>query len=181
MTDQELVHACLKGKGQAQKELFDRYAGRMMAVCVRYAMSYEDAQDILQEGFIKVFEKLNQYSGKGALGAWVRMIMVNTALIHLRKNKKLLLNDELSDSAEFEHQNFSVLEQMAADEIVELVNALPTGYRTVFNLYTIEGYAHKEIAAMLEISESTSKTQYFKAKAQLKKAIHSREESEFRR
>ncbi|MDG1157849.1 MAG: RNA polymerase sigma factor [Flavobacteriales bacterium] len=181
MTDQELVQACLKGNGQAQKELFDRYAGRMMAVCVRYAMCYEDAQDILQEGFIKVFEKLKQYSGKGALGAWIRMIMVNTALIHLRKHKKLLLNDELSDGAEFEHQTYTVLENMAADEILELVQALPAGYRTVFNLYAIEGYAHKEIAEMLDITESTSKTQYFKAKAQLKRALNSREESEFRR
>jgi len=171
MTDQELVEACLKKNSSAQKELYDRFAGKMMGVCLRYSQGQDDAQDILQDGFIKVFEKLAQFSGKGALGGWIRMIMINTALIHIRKEKRHAYQEEITDTMELTERYYSVLDQMAADELIALIQKLPVGYKTVFNLYAIEGFSHREIAEQLGISESTSKTQYFKAKTHLKKSI----------
>lgn len=171
MTDQELVQACMRKDPKAQRALYDQFAGKMMGVCLRYAKDQSDAQDVLQEGFIKVFEKLEQYSGKGSLGGWIRMIMINTALIKIRKEKKFSHHEELSDAAEFTQADYGVLDTLAAEEIMKLIQKLPDGYRTVFNLYAIEGYSHKEIGEMLGVSESTSKTQFFKAKNHLKKAI----------
>ncbi|MEO0403647.1 MAG: RNA polymerase sigma factor [Bacteroidota bacterium] len=171
MTDQDIVEGCLKKNPKAQKALYDAYAAKMMSVCLRYAGNRNDAQDVLQEGFIKVFEKLDQFSGKGSLGGWVRMIMINTALIKIRKEKKFLHHEEVSEVNDLSPNDHGVLEKLAADEILSLVQNLPAGYRTVFNLYAVEGYSHKEIGEMMGISESTSKTQYFKAKAHLKKAL----------
>ena len=171
MTDQELVEACLKKNSSAQKELYDRFAGKMIGVCLRYSQGQDDAQDILQDGFIKVFEKLEQFSGKGALGGWIRMIMINTALIHIRKEKRHAYQEEITDTMELTERYYSVLDQMAADELIAIIQKLPVGYKTVFNLYAIEGFSHREIAEQLGISESTSKTQYFKAKTHLKKSI----------
>lgn len=168
MTERELVKACLANDRAAQKELFDQFSGQMMAVCLRYAGNPNDAADMMQEGFIKVFEKLGQYKGEGALGAWMRRIMVNSALIHIRKEKRHAFHDSIDEAYGLVGDDFNVLNELAAQEIIALVAALPTGYRTVFNLYAIEGYSHKEIAEKLEISESTSKTQFHKAKIQLR-------------
>ena len=171
MTDQELVQACLRKDPKAQRALYDQFAGKMMGVCLRYVKDQIDAQDVLQEGFIRVFEKLNQYSGKGSLGGWIRMIMINTALIMIRKKKKFSHHEEFSDAVEFTREDYGILDSLGAEEIIKLIQHLPDGYRTVFNLYAIEGYSHKEIGQMLGVSESTSKTQFFKAKKHLKKAI----------
>ena len=171
MTDQDIVEGCLQKNPKAQKALYDAFSAKMMSVCLRYAGNRNDAQDVLQEGFIKVFEKLDQFSGKGSLGGWMRMIMINTALIKIRKEKKFLHHDEITEVNDFSPHEHGVFEKLAANEIMTLVQNLPDGYRAVFNLYAVEGYSHKEIGEMLEISESTSKTQYFKAKAHLKKAL----------
>lgn len=168
MSERELVDACLRNERSAQKALYERFSGQMMAVCLRYAGNTSDASDMMQEGFIKVFEKLGQYKGDGALGAWVRRIMINSALIQIRKEKRHAFHEDIDDSIGLENEQFSVLEQMAAEEILTLVSLLPDGYRTVFNLYAIEGYSHKEIAESLGITESTSKTQFHKAKIQLR-------------
>jgi RNA polymerase sigma-70 factor (ECF subfamily) len=143
----------------------------MMGLCLRYSTSRDEAQDILQEGFIKVFEKLGQFEGKGALGGWIRMIIINTALINIRKNQKWAHTEDVDDMVDLSNSDHSVLESMAADELMELVRKLPTGYRAVFNLFAIEGYGHKEIAKELGVSESTSKTQFKKARSYLHKLI----------
>ncbi len=178
MTEAELVERCLKGIESAQKQLYDRFSKQMLGVCYRYAANRDDAYDLFQDGFIKVFEKLHMYNGKGPLGAWIRRTIVNNILDELRRQKRqmrydddfradfLTHNDGWDDAMELDGG-----ETISRDQIMELVQSLPTGYRTVFNLYAVEEYSHKEIADMLGITESTSKTQYRKAKGHLKKMI----------
>lgn len=171
MTDEELVRGCIKKSPLAQKHLFDRFARKMMGVCLRYSNDKDDAEDILQVGFIKVFENIESFKGSGSLEGWVRRIMVNTALNHYRQNKQsresldIEVVDYLVDSGDH------VSEGLNAKEILKLVQKLPPGFRSVFNLFAIEGYSHKEIAGMLEISEGTSKSQYARARAFLQKLI----------
>ncbi|WP_306641288.1 RNA polymerase sigma factor [Sanyastnella coralliicola] len=176
MTERELVDACLANERSAQKELYDQFSGQMMAVCLRYAGNPNDAADMMQEGFIKVFEKLGQYKGDGALGAWIRRVMVNSALIHIRKEKRHAFQESIDEAYDLHITDFNVLSELAAKDILALIAQLPTGYRTVFNLYAIEGYSHKEIAEKLEISESTSKTQFHKAKIQLRNQLNALEQ-----
>ena len=177
MNDQQLVEGCLRGEAHAQHQLYNKYAGQMMAVCLRYGSDYEEAQDMFQEGFVKVYQKLHLYNYKGALGAWIRRTIVNNALDLLRKNKRenqhvSLYKVDYMIQSEGENDPFEEDEQiMSADQISKLISEMPNGYRTVFNLYVVEEYSHKEIAEQLGISESTSKTQYKKAKAFLKKLI----------
>jgi RNA polymerase sigma factor (sigma-70 family) len=171
MTDREIVEGCLSGNAQMMKVLYDTYSGRMMSLCLRYAGSRDEAKDILQDGFIKVFEKLSQFSGQGALSGWISTIMVNTALIHIRKMKREGIVEDIDDAFYLSNDDHSVLDKMGADELMKLIVAMPPGYRTVFNMFAIEGYSHREIAEELQITESTSKTQFKKAKAYLKKEI----------
>lgn len=171
MTEEELVQRCIDRDPVAQRRLYTDYSGMMMSVCRRYAESLEEAEDMLQEGFIKVFEKIDQFKGTGSLGGWIRAVMVNTALVMLRKNKKWNYKEDLEDHEELNSQSYGVLEEMAADELMKMILEMPVGYRTVFNLFAIEGYSHKEIAEQLGVSESTSKTQFHKAKAYLQKSI----------
>ncbi len=171
MTDQELVQACLKGNSDAQRLLYDKFAPHMMSVCLRYAGNPADAQDMMQEGFIKVFDKLGKFSGTGSLAGWVRMVVINSALIQLRQNKKHLYHDDVEEAHDLSNSDVDVISQLSAKEIVKLIQDMPNGYRTVFNLFAVEGYSHKEIADMMDISENTSKTQFFKAKAWLRKQL----------
>jgi len=177
LEDLELAKACIDGNDRAQAELFNRYSEQMMAVCLRYGSNYEEAQDMFQDGFIKVFRKIHMYNGKGPLGAWIRRTIANNALDHLRKTKRerenvsmfkveyKLESDEFDDP--FEDEGFKI----TSDRLTELIQQMPTGYRTVFNLYLVEDYSHKEIAEQLGITESTSKTQYRKAKAYMRKLL----------
>ncbi|MEP7170181.1 MAG: sigma-70 family RNA polymerase sigma factor, partial [Bacteroidota bacterium] len=164
MTDEQLLHGCKEKNLSAQKELYDRFAKKMMGVCLRYADSAAEAQDTLQDAFIKVFEKIDSYHATGSLEGWIKRVMVNTALDNFRKRKnernhlELDVNNAHHNSYEEVHDSFS------AQELLRVVQKLPAGYRTVFNLYAIEGYSHKEIGAMLNINESTSKSQYSRAK-----------------
>ncbi len=176
MSDRELVDACRKGDRSAQKALYDRFSPRMMAICLRYGGNASTASDMMQEGFITVFEKLGQYSGDGALGGWIRRIMVNTSLLYLRREKKHFFHEDTDAQADFLEEDVSVYAKLATDQLLKLIAQLPDGYRTVFNLYAIEGYSHKEIAAQLGISESTSKTQFFKARKHLQMQISSLEQ-----
>lgn len=171
MTDKELVKNCMEGKRDAQKLLFDRYAGKMLSICKRYFDNTEEAEDALQEGFIKVFEKLHQWQGSGALGGWIRTVMINTALTHLRSSKKWKDSTDLEAAEDLTSDDMDALASMNADELLQLIASMPSGYRTVFNLFALEGYAHKEIAEMLGVSENTSKTQYLKSKDWLKKNL----------
>lgn len=165
MIDQlHLIKNCLKGKAAAQKQLYDEYASAMLGVCYRYTKSLEDAEDVLQDGFVRVFTFLQQYNDEGELGAWIRKIMVNTALNYLKKSKKYQ-HDLLFDNAELHvitNENPEIL--LNAKELAGLIRQLPTGYQTIFNLYAIEGFSHVEIGQMLGISENTSRSQYMRAR-----------------
>lgn len=182
MDEQKLVEACIRGDRSAQKALYQLYSSQVMASCLRYAPDRETAHDLFQEGFVKVFSRLESYNGTGALGAWIRRTVVNNALDFLRRqqrerNKSTVFEAEIRS----EHAIFDGDDEAFADEpdedavsperILELIQTMPTGYRTVFNLFVLEDYSHREIAEQLGISESTSKTQFKKAKSYLRKLI----------
>lgn len=172
MNEEQLVKKCLEGDAIAQKYLFDFYSRRMMGVCLRYAQSSEEAQDVLQMGFIKVFEKLDMYNHQGSLEGWIRKIIVNTALDNIRKNKKMKNNIEM-DKVDYQIQNYNenAIDSLSAQDLLKVIQEMPAGFRTVFNMYVIEGYSHKEIAEELNISVSTSKSQFSRARAYLQKVL----------
>ena len=163
----QLVKECLKGKRDAQRNLYKSFAPSMLAVCFRYTKNMDDAENILQDGFVKVFNNLHQYKGEGELGAWVRRIMVNTSLTYLKTNRKYQ-HDMLFEETPL-HRVSSDDPEVAlnAKELSELIRQLPTGFQTVFNLHAVEGYSHVEIGTMLGISDGTSRSQYFRARALL--------------
>jgi RNA polymerase sigma-70 factor (ECF subfamily) len=164
MDQQKLVRDCLKGKIQAQKQLYEQYAEIMLGVCYRYTRSVRDAEDVLQEGFVKVFVHLGQYKQQGELGAWIRRIMVNTALNYLKRNRKY--QEEMFFTEEYLHPvaDDDPAVRLQAKEIADLIRQLPQGYQVIFNLYAIEGYSHVEIGEMLGISDGTSRSQYARAR-----------------
>jgi len=168
MEESALVKKCLKGDARAQRALFEKFAPKMLGVCLRYAKSTEQAEDVLQDGFVKVFTKLSNYSGNGSLEGWIRRIIVNTALDEIRRNVKFKDNVNVDDVDYKLELNSHIVEGLAADDLMKIVNDLPDGYRVVFNMFAIEGYSHKEIAVQLNISENTSKSQYSRARAYLK-------------
>ena len=171
MTEQELIGQCLENNRIAQRELYDRFSSRMMAVCYRYARSREDAEEILQESFVKVFTRLRQFRSEGSFEGWIRKIVVNTALQQIRKD--LHRSKDISFPENLELPDLILSPQAEAKELMDLIQRLPSGYRAVFNLYAIEGYAHKEIADLLGISEGTSRSQYLRARAWLMKQLTS--------
>ncbi len=171
MSDEEMLKGCKAHQEKAQKYLFDRYSRIMTGVCMRYADSYEEAQDIVQDGFIKVFKKIGLFSGTGSLEGWIRRIMVNTSLDYLRSIKNQRFHVSVDDVEYLLKEKQEILASMQADDLLAIVKTLPTGYRTVFNMYAIEGYSHKEIGELLEISENTSKSQYSRARTLLQKKL----------
>lgn len=168
MNEEALVKKCVSGDGKAQREFFDHFAPIMLGVAMRYIKDKERAEDVLQDGFIKVFNNLQRFEFKGSLEGWIRRIIVNTALDQIRKYKKEKGNIHIDDSYYEPIQKSVVEEQLQADVLLEIIQQLPDGYRMVFNMYAIEGYSHKEIAEKLEISENTSKSQYSRARASLR-------------
>jgi len=170
--EQELIAGCIEGKSWAQRAIYDSFAPAMMSVCVRYVADRETARDLLQEGFIKLFTKIESYSGTGAFGGWVRRIFVTTALEYLRQNDALKQSADIDEVGyHIENDEISVLEKISADDLMACVAQLSDGYRTVFNLYAIEGYSHAEIADMLGISEGTSRSQFMRARKILQKSV----------
>ncbi|MBL7827885.1 MAG: RNA polymerase sigma factor [Saprospiraceae bacterium] len=162
LTDME---ACIRGDRKAQKAFFERFKGKMFALCLRYANTREDAEDILQEGFVKVFRDLKQYTGAGNFEGWVRKVFVNTALQHIQRQRKgpLMVDlDGVDLPADIEPFHG---EEPPAKNLINILQQLPPGFRTVFNLYVLEGYTHPEIAEILDISVGTSKSQLMRAKA----------------
>ncbi len=162
-----LVKRCKRGNLAAQRELYRRYASAMYAVCLRYCKRREEAEEVLSNGFVKVFGRLDQFSGTGRLGAWIKTIMVREALNFLRYQKNRF--EEMDEERDYGHRREE--EALDAEHLLRLVRSLPTGYQTVFNLYALEGYSHQEIGARLDISESTSKTQLRKARQQLQRLL----------
>lgn len=173
--EKRIIKGCLKGKPEAQKMLYDLYSPKMMAVCLRYAKNREEAEDIMQEGFVRVFTKIDTFKQKGSLEGWVRRVIVNTALRHLQKHARLM-NNVGWDQVDYEMgEQETIASNLAYEELLALVNQLPDGYRIVFNLYAIDGFSHKEIAEKLNISEGTSKSQLARARKYLIREIRKQE------
>jgi RNA polymerase sigma factor (sigma-70 family) len=171
-SDQELVQGVLRGSPPHQLALYKQYSTPMFRVLLRYARDRSEAEDMLQDAFIRVYRDMNQFRGEGALGGWIRRIMINTALSHLRKQRDFIR--DVADFMPFENllqtkEDFA--SNMDAESLMQLLQQLPPGYRAVFNLYAVEGYSHEEIAEQLGISVGTSKSQLFKARDFLKKIL----------
>jgi len=168
--EDELVVGCLQGARKYQKMLYERFYGGMMAVCMRYTSDKEEARDVLHEGFMKVFKNISRFQRGTNLGAWIRRIMINTSIDHYRKRAKTPNLVEINHAVH-ETDTHDVVADLSAEEILKMVQKLSPAYRTVFSLYVIEGYSHKEIGKLLGISEGTSKSNLAKARAKLKKMI----------
>lgn len=180
LTEEELLEGCRKGKSSSQHKLYDRLAPKMLGVCLRYIKDREEAEHVMIGGIVKVFDKLDQFKGEGSFEGWVRRIIVNDCLMYIRKNRNMSLESDIEEV--HDHPDLRVMES-ALDErdLLKLINELPIGYRTVFNLYAIEGYNHAEIAEQLAISENTSKSQLSRARkwlqtrlAEMEKEIENR-------
>ncbi len=171
MTEEAIIKGCLKNDATAQRELYNQYSPKMLAVCYRFAHNREDAEDMLQEGFIKVFTQIRTFENRGAFEGWIRRIIVHTCINILKKNKKFSDTVDIMQATGLYVREESVPSIIQAKQIVECIRLLPMGYRTVLNLYAIEGYSHREIAILLEIEESTSRSQYTRAKAMLENIL----------
>lgn len=167
MTEDAILQGCIQNDALAQRELYTRFSAKMLSVCYRFAHNREDAEDMLQEGFIKVFSQIHTFQSKGAFEGWIRRIMVHTCINNLKKNKKFNESVDIIHATGVVIREDSVPSIVQAKQIVECIRLLPIGYRTVLNLYAIEGYSHKEISDMLDIEESTSRSQYTRAKQML--------------
>jgi len=171
MTEEIMLQGCLDNLSIAQEALYNRFSPRMLGVCYRYAHNREDAEDMLQEGFIKVYSQIHQYKGSGALEGWIRKIIVHTCINILKKNKKFSDSVDLIHASSIQISDNNIPSLLQAKQVVECIRLLPIGYRTVLNLYAIEGFSHKEISSILEIEESTSRSQYTRARALLEEIL----------
>ncbi len=174
MTEEQMLGGSVRNNAAAQEAFYNRFSPRMLGVCYRFAKSREDAEDMLQEGFIKVFTQIYQYRNEGALEGWIRRIIVHTCINVLKKNKRFADTVDLVNAYSLHANENYVPSILQAKEVTECIRLLPIGYRTVLNLYAVEGYSHKEIGDMLEIGESTSRSQYTRAKAMLKEVLEKR-------
>lgn len=166
----DLIEGCLAGNRRSQKELYELFFGKMMAVCMRYARDRDEARELLNEGFLKAFTNLHKYKPERSLESWIRRIMINNAIDHYRKNKKH--RNHIDIDVVYDHsQDESVHASLAAEEIMKLIQNLSPSYRTVFSLYVLEGFSHREISEKLGISEGTSKSNLSKARVKLQKMI----------
>jgi RNA polymerase sigma-70 factor (ECF subfamily) len=167
MTEEAILQGCLRNNAAAQKKLYETYNAKMLAVCYRYAHNREDAEDMLQEGFIKVFSQIHTFENRGVFEGWIRRIIVHTCINILKRNKKFNESVDIIHANALQVREDSIPSILQAKQVVECIRLLPMGYRTVLNLYAIEGFSHREIGEMLDIEESTSRSQYTRAKAML--------------
>lgn len=175
VTESDLIQGCLDGNARMQELLYRQFSPKMYAVCLRYSGQPEDAQDILQEGFVKVYRNLARFRGEGSFEGWMRRIFVNTAIEHYRRSVKMYPVTETQEN-QVEDRNWSAFDKLSVKDLMKLIQGLSPGYRTVFNLYVVEGYTHREIGEMLGISEGTSKSQLARAKAILQHLITQQKE-----
>jgi RNA polymerase sigma-70 factor (ECF subfamily) len=173
MSEHRLILACVQGKLWARKEVYEQYAPSMMALCRRYIPDEEDAKDVLQEGFLKIFIEIGQYSGKGSFGGWIRRIFVNTSLDYMRKKNRLKQKELLADLETGYYENVPApdMADITADDLMRCISELPDARRAVFNLFAVEGFSHKEIAVLLNIPESTSRSLFFRARQSLQEKV----------
>ena len=172
ISDSQIIEGCARQDRRAQQVLFDKYSRFLLGVCLRYCSDKAEAQDILQECFLKIFFNIKEYSGTGSFTGWLRKIAVNTAITHYHKNLKHRYHSDIDEYMSVETGTSSFEEDFFhSDELYKVLNELPSGYRMVFNLYAVEGYKHKEIAEMLGIDTNTSKSQYSRAKAVIRNKL----------
>jgi len=171
LSEDELIDGCVRDEPACQKQVFDRFAGVMLGVCNRYARNAADAEDILQDGFIKVFGKMHQFKKEGSFEGWMRRIMVHSSIEYYRKHHKMMQLVDLDEAANHSAVNPLATANLEAKELMLLIQQLSPGYRIVFNLYAIEGYSHKEIAGITGITEGASKSQLSRARGILKEKI----------
>jgi len=174
---QEIIEGCIEGRRKDQHRFYNYFAGKMMGVCLRYAQNQAEAEDILQDGFVKVYGNIHKYQPYGSFEGWVRRIFVNTAIEYYRQRRRFVISDIELENSDFEFKD-DVVDSMSAQEILKLISRMPDGYRMVFNMYAIEGFSHKEIAEELSISIGTSKSQYSRARTYLQKMLAAQETTE---
>lgn len=166
----ELIEGCLRRDSSAQRLLYEQYSSKMYGLCCRYVKGSMDAEDILVSAFMKVFDKIHQFKNEGSFEGWIRKIVVNEALTYLRRNRSMYVEIDL-EQADYEPDYQSLSDHLETEDLLRIIQELPTGYRIVFNLYAIDGYSHKEIADQLGISENTSKSQLSRARVYLQKVL----------
>ncbi len=169
--ESDLIKGCIEGDRRMQEELYRRFSPKMYAVCLRYAGNSDDARDLLQEGFIKVYKNLHRFRAEGSFEGWIRRVFVNTSIEYFRKKSIQLSSVSDKEENTIEDADISAIDALAEKDIINIIQELSPGYRAVFNLYVVEGYSHKEISEMLGISEGTSKSQLARAKSVLQKKI----------
>jgi RNA polymerase sigma factor (sigma-70 family) len=175
----EILEGCIKGESSAQRKLFDSYSRLLLGVCKRYTTNIEEAEDVMQEGFVKIFLNIKEFKGDGSIVAWMRRIMINTAITHYHKMKKHRYHDDLDEVKETKFDNCMWDEaEFTRDELYKVIQRMPEGYRMVFNLYAVEGYKHREIGEIMGIDENTSKSQYSRARRWLQERLLKIKESE---
>lgn len=181
LSDEQIIHGCKKGKRKAFNMLYQKYSATMLGVCWRYSHTKAEAEDVLQEAFLKVFQKIDTFEGRGSFEGWIKRIMVNTAINYYKSNKKYHFQNDFDPDNKMtqivadEAEEFEIDDSYNTNQLMSMINSLPSGYRMVFNMYVFEGMAHKEIASELEISENTSKSQLSKARRWLRQKIEEKQ------
>ena len=169
-TNEELIEGCKRGERKFEELLYHTFASKMFAVCMRYSNEYANAEDLLQEGFVKVYKNLEKFRGEGSFEGWIRRIFVNNSIEHYRRKSNLYVVQE-TEALSYEYYDDNALQKLMKDDLMKVIQSLSSGYRTIFNLYVIEGYSHREIGDMLGITEGTSKSQLARARYLLQKKI----------
>ncbi len=169
--EKELIKRCIERDAEALKKLYTTYSPKLWPVCLRYAKNEMAAEDIMQEGFIRIYKYLDKFEGKGSFEGWLRRTMVNTAINYYKKNLRQNHEQNIDDVFTLKNEDMDAISSMSEVDLMKVIRGLPDGYRTVFNLFIIEGYSHKEIADQLGISESTSKSQLSRARILLQKKV----------
>lgn len=167
LSELELIEGCRRGDPDARRELYERYGRVLYAICCRYAKDRDMAQDLMHDGFIVILTKIGEFRFEGSFEGWCKRVMVNSVLGYLRKNNPLNQSVEVDSVVQIKDGAEDVLSKLTTDDVMECIDRLPEGYKTILNLYAIEGYSHKEIGEMLNISENTSRSQYSRARAKL--------------
>jgi len=168
--EQELIKGCIRRDPTAQRRLYDTFSPKMYAICCRYVKDSMEAEDVLVTAFTKILERIDQYKGEGSFEGWIRRVVVNEALTYLRRNRNMYVETEL-EAADREPDYNTISDHLEAEDLLSIIQQLPSGYRMVFNMYAIDGYSHKEIAEQLNISENTSKSQLSRARVHLQKIL----------
>jgi RNA polymerase sigma factor (sigma-70 family) len=171
INERQLISGCQNGDRRAQKQLYETYSGKMMGVCLRYCKDRETARDLLHDGFLKVFSHIDNFESKGSLEGWIRRIMINTALEYLRKQNDEGYKSNIEEAYTLTSNDVSILEKIQTEELIKIIQRLPDIYRTVFNLFVVEGYSHKEIADVMKITESSSRVYLTRAKQLLQEML----------